>query len=947
MKLFLVSCLFCCATATMTALASCSEDKETFQESPFLKVETENLNFEQQESEQRIPIKANGGYDISVSEGAGWCTAVAQSGSLLVRVEENDQKDVRQATITLSLGSIKSAIKITQLGWGKAILLSAASSEVSAPGGKVQVTVTTNIEYSQQVDADWVKAVPVTRAAADHPVVGRTFTYEVMPNRAAKRSASITFAAVEKDSDFSPVTFTIQQKGIDDYETGNLDDVKNDIQVKVHSGVASSFHQGDGIEKSFDGDRTTMYHSHWDNKATNYFPITLEYNFEQGSDMDYLVYYPRISGPNGLFKEVDIEVKTNANTRGVAEWQKVMTYNFGASSSATRVDFPKSLIGVSSIRLTVKSGAGDGQGFASCAEMEFYKKNPENFDWNTLFTDATCSELKPGVTEEDILNCKYSLFQNVAYYLYHKKYPSEFRVAEFKAYPHPDMQSVTHKTNPYSLLDNPTGIAVEAGEQLVVMADLKGAKVSLRVQNLDRPGGDGFGGDTYPLAQGANKLKMEHKGLVYVMYHSADFKTLPAVKLHFISGKVNGYYDSQNPKLTNRAKELLNKATDKYFDVLGRWAHLTFPTARLKNHTKDLKHLIDLYDKIVYNEQMLLGLVKYQKEFQNRMYFNVMYHSYMYATAYHTGYNDETLSQLCDDATFASSVWGPAHEVGHCNQTRPGLKWLGTTEVTNNIMSEYIQTTVFESPSRVQVENMNDKTASNRYAKAWNGIIVDQKPHAVHGDVFCKLIPFWQLELYMGKVKGATPLQQADKGGFYPDVYEYIRTNPNQPDAGAQQLEFVYIACKCAKLNLLDFFEKWGFLKEVNVELDDYGKGRIQVTSSQADAIRNRVNALNLPKPNVPMEYISDNNYTYFKEQKLIEKGTAQRSGNVLTFNNWKGVIVFEVVDTAQKNSLIAVSEGVNQPSNIASFEVRGGWKNTYKVYAVQYDNKRIEVTFN
>lgn len=44
------------------------------------------------------------------------------------------------------------------------------------------------------------------------------------------------------------------------------------------------------------------------------------------------------------------------------------------------------------------------------------------------------------------------------------KYEPEFRVGEFKAYPNPDIQSGTHKTNPYSLLDNPTGISVKANE---------------------------------------------------------------------------------------------------------------------------------------------------------------------------------------------------------------------------------------------------------------------------------------------------------------------------------------------------------------------------------------------------------------------------------------------------------------------------------------------------
>lgn len=105
------------------------------------------------------------------------------------------------------------------------------------------------------------------------------------------------------------------------------------------------------------------------------------------------------------------------------------------------------------------------------------------------------------------------------------------------------------------------------------------------------------------------------------------------------------------------------------------------------------------------------------------MYLHVMYTSYMYATSYHTAYNDGTLAELCNvDKLKTSACWGPAHEIGHCNQTRPGLKWLGTTEVTNNIMSEYIQTTIFGQPSRLQTEDMGDGSR-NRYSKAWTQII--------------------------------------------------------------------------------------------------------------------------------------------------------------------------------------------------------------------------------
>lgn len=83
----------------------------------------------------------------------------------------------------------------------------------------------------------------------------------------------------------------------------------------------------------------------------------------------------------------------------------------------------------------------------------------------------------------------------MAWYMYNDRYPREFRIADYKAYPHPDVQAKENKTTTYSLLDNPTGIQVAADENLVVMADLKGQEsVKIRVQNLDTPGEDGFGG---------------------------------------------------------------------------------------------------------------------------------------------------------------------------------------------------------------------------------------------------------------------------------------------------------------------------------------------------------------------------------------------------------------------------------------------------------------------
>lgn len=934
------------------SVCSCG-NKDTLMDvtNPFLEVNTSTLNFGEEYSEKVVEIKCNTKWTCEVEgENSSWCHLDPRNGELVISVDNNEDKDIRQARVIVTASQMKKTIEVVQLGWGKAILLTTNSATIPVTGGKVELEVTTNIEYQYKLpqDCEWVHDTQ-TRAA-DHPLVSKVFVFHVDASKTdGERQAVITFSDVDLESDLKPATFTIVQKGLGQYDPLNPEELEEDILVKVTGATASSEQPGYGIANSYDGNKETQYHSSWNNSDDHYYPIILEYTFAEGTDMDYMIYYPRADGHwNGHFKLVDIEVRSNANTRGVDEWQYVMTYDFGGTSSARRVDFPHSLIGVSALRFTIHSGSGDGQGFAVCSEMEFYKKNPESFEYTTLFTDPSCSELKTGITEKNILSCTHSFFKNIAYYMYHGRYKTDFRINTFQAYPHPDVQALENKTSPYSLLDNPTGIALESGETLVAMVgDLQGQQISLRVQNLNKPGGDGFGGMEYPLSTGINKLKIEQGGLAYIMYHTPDFEDAPKIKMHFATGKVNGYFDSQDPEHEGRWKELLNQACDDYFDVLGKYAHLTFPTNRFRNHTTDLKALIDTYDLLVYGEQQLMGLEKYGRMFRNRMYFNVMYHSYMYATSYHTAYHDETLSELCNEKSLKTTAcWGPAHEVGHCNQTRPGLKWVGTTEVTNNIFSEYVQTTLFGQPSRIQTESMGSQESPNRYSWAWNSILVGKISHALEPDVFCKLIPFWQLELYFGKVLGMTPLQQTDRGGFYPDVFEYIRTHEDLKTPGEQQLEFVYIASKVAHTNLLDFFEKWGFLTPVDVLVEDYGSGQMTITQDQADEIRRRVEALGYSKPDIALEYITDNTVDVFKNKKDIVVGTASRTEASLTMKNWKNVVVYEVRDGNEGGTLICVSDGMLEPSATASFSVKGGWKDTYKVYAVSYNNKRIEVKF-
>ena len=575
----------------------------------------------------------------------------------------------------------------------------------------------------------------------------------------------------------------------------------------------------------------------------------------------------------------------------------------------------------------------------------------KDFDPFSIFTDMTCSELKAGITDADINACNIPFYKKIAQYLKAGKYPKEFRIQEYKAYPHPDMMAKTHKTSPYSLLDNPTGMAVDSGDELVIfVGETNGQKLQIRIQELNRPDDDGFNNSvSYNLNEGINQFLVQKSGLIYILYHTEDYETASPVKIHFASGDVNGYFDSTKHESTDWGR-LRRAATKRYFDVVGKYAHITFPTKDFTAYTPDGKALIDAYDKIVESEMMLMGLFKYNKVFKNRMYFNVTYRGYMYATSYHTAYNESTMSELCDvNKLTSSSLWGPCHEVGHCNQTRPGLKWHGTTEVTNNIMSMYLQNSVYNRKSHLQSSKQSE--GNNYYAAAWTNIIAAKQPHSVfkHNSTnsefsfFTKLVPFWQLELYFGNVLGRTPLAQADKGGFYPDVYEHVRTNPDLATAGLQQTEFVYICSLAGQANLLDFFTKWGFLTPVNASFDDYGNGHVNVTQERIDEITRRVEALGYEKPQVALEYITDNNWKMYKDPQPVVAGTSSRNGRTLTFVNWQHVVAYEVAD--KDGNLIFISEGLLKADQTASFAIDRDWEEGFKVYAVSAKGERTEVS--
>lgn len=528
-------------------------------------------------------------------------------------------------------------------------------------------------------------------------------------------------------------------------------------------------------------------------------------------------------------------------------------------------------------------------------------------DYSAYFTDESCSALKPDMTDEKIAKIPQENMRELAMALKAGTYTTDFRVADYRPYQDPAIMAAKNKTGKYSLRDNPTGIYAEEGEELFIYLGnvYEGANISIIIQDLN----GGYGNSkTIALKAGLNRIVAPIGGLIYLLnsvednipllLETEDAKKAAAAKTvtaHFIFGKVNGYFDLHKHKTQVKWVEILNNAPYQDIDVLGDYSHITWNVEQFKGHNvqsnenviTDILRTIENCDKLVRLEQEFLGLKKYGRMFNNRMHFCLDYKAESpnasdYRTVYSAGTSYAEI--FCNPDKFGKRLWGTAHEVGHVNQTRPGFKWAGMTEVTNNVTALYVQT-MFGETCKLQgkgdasVSNPNiesgtlfdpadfDKNSMNLYELSTQYIIDGKRAHCLPYIKInireTQLVPFWQLKLYFVDALG-----QED---FYHDLYEQFRNNPSPSEqgknAGLDQLDFVRQVCKISGYNMLDFFEKWGFLKDVNATLDDYGNKNFIVTQNQVKALKDEINAAGYKTPAPNVHEITDETWEQFKQQ--------------------------------------------------------------------------------
>lgn len=698
----------------------------------------------------------------------------------------------------------------------------------------------------------------------------------------------------------------VTQEVIKEYEPGDAGDFSEDTQLKF-TGVALEPYlvQGSGYspEKTIDGiiAAGNLWHSGWAGIDPDVLPFELEYTLEENTPaVDYLIIYPRTAG-DGVPENVDIYVSTKENPGFVQAGSLHRTQNSG---EPIVYNFPQTVTNPVKIKIVIHSALQDNPDeYKVCiAEFQAFARTDDNIDPG-IFSDPSCSGLKPGVTLDKIKAMTNPFLKNVAYFLYTDNYEGkEFRIQEYEAFrPVSDLKNEL-KVSGYNQFENPAGIFFNEGETaMVFMSGAGSTPVYLRVTNFGNEGaqyGTMQSDNKYMLKEGANKIKMKGKGNAYISYYTPDYEAAPNIKVHIASGKTIGCFDIARHDNNDWMRILAMDG--EVIDMKGKYIMLSYQREGVRRNTPSRGvELLGLYDEIVLMQYGLMGLEQYGRMPKNRMFGRSKYdNGNPWADGFGMAYPHNSINMYASIEGVTTNGWGVYHELGHVNQVRPGFKWQGTTEITNNLYSTWNQYNLDPSNTRLEYGEYDAKDGLGKIISGhFNGNLMNTvyKDGGIwldQGNVFCSLAALWQLQLYYGVIQDKTA---------YQDFFETLRTLPDVAGDGQNHVNFVKYFCDAVKEDLTDFFEKSKILVPFSVNLDDYGQKTITVTTAMVQEAKGYVTSKGYPKPESDvLFYITARTLDIFRDKQPLadaQTGTGiSISGGraVISNSTWKNAVGFE-----------------------------------------------------
>lgn len=810
----------------------------------------------------------------------------------------------------------------------------------SKDAANVSISITTNLNvdnWEAKVTDKWLRATQFKNS------LKISVDANIGSNR---RTANVKVSSATKH-----YTITVTQYSASDIV------IEEDIQVKPYAGKASEEETDPdrSIEHSFDdkfiADGGVPYHSKWGQSAD--FPVILEYYFEGNTDIDYFIYHTN-SG-NGTSGKFDVYTQTKENTEYVHQG----SYDFNMRNSPSIASL-KTPVKATKVKFEVHSGKN---GYVSCDEMQFFKKNKKNTleeQLLTVFTDITCSEIKPDVTQEQIEALPEFFIQTASALKddSYNKWEKEFRIREYCPYSSADEWADKLMTRKYGDLDNPTGIYVNEGDEVVVLVGNTHGQ-SISIQNIGEETSKGYAqtsvnGDIYPLKEGVNKLTAKQTGMLFVMYNTnIQNPDAQPIKIHIPlgGGKVCGFFSLKEHQTNEKYKELIDKADYKYFCVIGNAIILYFHHKQLKAAVPyDILSAIELWDNMIQWQQELMGIEDvYPKQMNNHIFAISPEGGYMWASEGRIGFVYTVLGDILRKSYLMASrnSWGPAHEIGHVHQG--AINWASTTESSNNLFSNYTIYKFGQNCSRGTELAVPEYAANVKKATLVFRRCVENKAWCDFGTDYQGEDPEmharmnWQLWNYYHRC-GYNPQ-------FFPTLFKLMRENRvSTQDPGENQMMYARMACRAANENLTDFFERWGFFVPISMKVNQYGTYNYIVTDAMIKETKEFMKQF--PAPKHAFYYLEDRKkgdpgldttppdvgyFTQFAEDmKITKQITYTISGHQVNVQNGEQAVAFEIKEN-DNLKYFGTSFQFEIPNTISPDRV--------KLYAVQADGVRIEMT--
>lgn len=264
-----------------------------------------------------------------------------------------------------------------------------------------------------------------------------------------------------------------------------------------------------------------------------------------------------------------------------------------------------------------QASAKETNSYETCFVYENMDENKVSLEEiaRELFADPLCTTLNKKVGKRKIKSCKSEELRNLATALYNKQYDTQFRVNSFKPVYSPEaLGKLLHIGDGYSTYQHITGIVLKPGKHIIVVDGLKeGSKLGVKVADLYAPNqGDedwSLHFERFELKNGINVIEKtsEWTGLAYMDYYFDNPEKENTVKVHFITGEVNGYFDA-SVNTNEDWDRMLANAVYPVFDATGSNIHLAYPVEDLKKYAPGQgKELIDVYEQLVSKQHEIIG----------------------------------------------------------------------------------------------------------------------------------------------------------------------------------------------------------------------------------------------------------------------------------------------------------------------------------------------------